>query len=31
VQEGGYSTKWLGTNVATFLRAFRDKHQLRAV
>jgi len=28
VQEGGYSTKWLGINVATFLRAFRHRHRL---
>ncbi len=27
VQEGGYATRWLGKNVATFLLAMRDEHK----
>lgn len=29
VQEGGYSTRWLGKNVVSFLKGFRDRHRPR--
>lgn len=29
IQEGGYATRWLGVNVAAFLRGFHEKHSLR--